>query len=63
MIAGLAILGCICVLMGIVAAIAACVERLPHYPPLYDDSDVLPAPELRTQRYQPHPESEWIIEE
>jgi len=50
------------VLFGVLAAITAVYERLPAYPPDYDDADVLPPPTVRAQRYQPHPDSEWIVD-
>lgn len=55
----------LCVILigfGVLAAIAAAVERLPPYPPLYGvDDEVLPPPEPRARMYRPHSDAEWII--
>ena len=64
MITGIVIVCSVLAVFGVLAGIVAALERLPTYPPaMYDDTDdVLPEPMVRAQRYQPSPESEWIIE-
>ena len=47
---GVIAIAVICVIFGGLALIVAAVERLPHFPPMYDDSDVLPPPNVRAQR-------------
>lgn len=58
-------LGC-CVLIVfacVIAGIAKRVARLPAFPPLYDDSDILPDPEWRARVPRMNADREWIIEE
>lgn len=38
------------VLFGVLAAITAVWERLPPFPPMYDDEDYVPPPNVRSQR-------------
>jgi hypothetical protein len=35
---------------GVLASIAAVIERLPNFPPMYDDDDVIAPPNVRSQR-------------
>lgn len=37
-------------------------SQMPSFPPLYDDSDILPDPEWRARVPRVDPNSEWIIE-
>lgn len=46
----LAVVAVITVLMFLIASIAALIERLPPFPPMYEDEDVLPPPNVRSQR-------------
>lgn len=61
-----ALIACLVVLaLCLVGMLVKAWARVPRFPPLYDyrdEDDVLPEPTLRSRRYQPSPESEWIID-
>ncbi len=58
----IAVLALVFIAFGVMAGAAAIWERLPSFPPMYDEDDVLPPPNVRSQRYQPQAETdEWFV--
>lgn len=55
---GLMIVCGVLAFFGVLAAITAVFERLPSFPPMYTEDDILPPPNVRSQR-QDWDQHEW----